>query len=667
MGCTKIVPGQHYGEWTVLGKASNNDPRYRRCRCSCGVERDVRASTLRSGQSTSCGHVDDLTNQQFGEWTVLWRAPSRNRTTYWHCRCSCGVERDVRADSLRFGLSKSCGHVYDLTNQQFGEWKVLWRAPSRNGIVYWHCRCSCGVEREVQASALRSGESTSCGHEKIVPGQRFGEWTVIERAPSRNGNTYWHCRCSCGVERDVRADHLQSGRSTSCGGHDRADDLKGQQFGEWTVLWRAPSRNEDTYWHCRCSCGAERDVLARSLRSGRSKSCGHEKDLTGQQFGEWTVLWRATSRNGATYWHCRCGCGIEKDVLGHHLIYGISKSCGHADDLTNQQFGEWTVLWRAPNHGKHVYWHCQCSCGVERDVRAGLLTSGHSKSCGHDTTCSYEEKEVLEYVKGFGVNVIERDRNVLKNGKEVDIYIPDINLAIEFNGVYWHSTDINDDIKYHYEKTRAAFRNGINLFHIWEWEWLHNREKIKRLLYGAIEGINIELQGNVEFKEVTTEECKEFVKKNSFSKKDIEAGDVAVGVYLNSELVTLMDFRRLPVGSEYEWELIDYCYKLENGRPINEVNLFNYFKDSHNVKSLVYLCPLDKFYKDNVETLDMNALKAEEPECIEVEKDTKYVISKDYHTKMGCNEEMDYGYLYIYDAGSIKYEWRLSESLAKAG
>ena len=502
------------------------------------------------------------------------------------------------------------------------------------------------------------------GCTKIVPGQHYGEWTVIKRGPSRNGLEYWHCRCSCGVEKDVQAHNLLSGHSKSCG-HEK--DLTGQQFGEWKVLWRAPSRNGLAYWHCRCGCGAERDVRGHLLIYGLSKSCGHVYDLTNQQFGEWKVLWRAPSRNGLTYWHCRCSCGVEKDVLASTLRSGLSKSCGHVDDLTNQQFGEWKVLWRAPSRNGLEYWHCRCSCGIEKDVQAHNLLSGHSKSCGHDRFSSYEEKEVLEYVKGFGVNVIEHDRNILKNGKEVDIYIPDINLAIEFNGAYWHSTNEKTDTEYHYEKTRAAFRNGINLFHIWEWEWLHNREKIKRLLYGAIEGINIELQGNVEFKEVTTEECKEFVKKNSFSKKDIEAGDVAVGVYLNSELVTLMDFRRLPVGSEYEWELIDYCYKLENGRPINEVNLFNYFKDSHNAKSLVYLCPLDKFYKDNVETLDMNALTAGEPECLKVEKDTFCVISKDNHTKMGCNEEMDYGYLYIYDAGSIKYEWKSSESLAKAG
>ena len=445
--------------------------------------------------------------------------------------------------------------------------------------------------------------------------------------------------------------------------------VPGQHYGEWTVLGKASSRNGLVYWHCRCSCGVERDVRACLLTSGHSKSCGHSKILPDQQYGEWTVLGEASNNNPA-YRRCRCSCGVEKDVLATTLRSGRSTSCGghdRADDLKGQRFGEWTVLWRAPKHGKNAYWHCRCSCGVERDVLATTLRSGRSKSCGHDRFSSYEEKEILEYVNGLGVNVVTRDRSVLKNGKEVDIYIPDINLAIEFNGVYWHSTDAKTDTEYHYEKTRAAFRNGINLFHIWEWDWLHNREKIERLLYGAIKGLNIELKGNVEFKEVTTEECKEFVKKNSFGKKDIEAGDVAVGVYLNSELVTLMDFRRLPVGSEYEWELIDYCYKLENGRPINEVNLFNYFKDSHNAKSLVYLCPLDKFYKDNVETLDMNALSIEASKCIKVDADTLRVISKDYHTKMGCNEEMDYGYLYIYDAGSIKYEWRLSESLAKAG
>lgn len=59
-----------------------------------------------------------------------------------------------------------------------------------------------------------------------------------------------------------------------------------------------------------------------------------EKDITGQHFGKWTVLYKTTKRNtaGIIYWHCRCECGIEKDVLGSSLRNGLSLSCGaHAN------------------------------------------------------------------------------------------------------------------------------------------------------------------------------------------------------------------------------------------------------------------------------------------------------------------------------------------------
>lgn len=53
-------------------------------------------------------------------------------------------------------------------------------------------------------------------------------------------------------------------------------------------------------------------------------------DITGQKFGKWTVLYKTVKRNsgGSVYWHCRCECGIEKDVLGTSLRQGLSLSCG---------------------------------------------------------------------------------------------------------------------------------------------------------------------------------------------------------------------------------------------------------------------------------------------------------------------------------------------------
>lgn len=59
--------------------------------------------------------------------------------------------------------------------------------------------------------------------------------------------------------------------------HERID-LTGQRFGRWTVLEEAPTKKKDwctvRYWHCRCDCGTEKNVLQANLLNGDSKSCG---------------------------------------------------------------------------------------------------------------------------------------------------------------------------------------------------------------------------------------------------------------------------------------------------------------------------------------------------------------------------------------------------------
>lgn len=60
----------------------------------------------------------------------------------------------------------------DLTGKTFGLWTVLHKSDKRDtgGNVYWHCRCSCGVERDVKSASLRNGFSTSCGAHNISKG-----------------------------------------------------------------------------------------------------------------------------------------------------------------------------------------------------------------------------------------------------------------------------------------------------------------------------------------------------------------------------------------------------------------------------------------------------------------------------------------------------------------
>lgn len=59
-------------------------------------------------------------------------------------------------------------------------------------------------------------------------------------------------------------------------------DLTNQIFGKWQVLYKSDKRNSNggIYWHCKCECGREKDVLSQSLRLHRSLSCGHHSNIS---------------------------------------------------------------------------------------------------------------------------------------------------------------------------------------------------------------------------------------------------------------------------------------------------------------------------------------------------------------------------------------------------
>ena len=119
--------------------------------------------------------------------------------------------------------------------------------------------------------------------------------------------------------------------------------LVGQRFGRLVVLgWSERHR----HIVCHCDCGATWKGLWYSLVSGRTKSCGclrkeitttynrstlRRYDLTGQRFGFLLVMGfvRLTHR-GEAVWRCRCDCGIERNITAGHLRGGLTKSCGHA-------------------------------------------------------------------------------------------------------------------------------------------------------------------------------------------------------------------------------------------------------------------------------------------------------------------------------------------------
>ena len=109
--------------------------------------------------------------------------------------------------------------------------------------------------------------------------------------------------------------------------------------------------------------------------------------------------------------------------------------------------------------------------------------------CGSSMIISKPEIEVQEFVKSLGFNLITNNRRIIPP-KELDVFIPELNKAIEFNGMYWHYNFSNPLCKpkgYHSEKSNLCREKGIQLLHIREDLWLNKKEQMKEVIIKFLE------------------------------------------------------------------------------------------------------------------------------------------------------------------------------------
>lgn len=116
---TQIPQGIIFGKLTVIERAPvrAGGKAFWRCVCECGKEVEVAGSDLRNGHTTSCGcnkltSLIDETNNKYGWLTVLeYAGTTPGGGAQWKCECDCGNVITVRAESLRSGHTKSCGCI----------------------------------------------------------------------------------------------------------------------------------------------------------------------------------------------------------------------------------------------------------------------------------------------------------------------------------------------------------------------------------------------------------------------------------------------------------------------------------------------------------------------------------------------------------------------------
>ena len=114
----------------------------------------------------------------------------------------------------------------------------------------------------------------------------------------------------------------------------------------------------------------------------------------------------------------------------------------------------------------------------------------------------------------MGFEVHKGKNRKLLEGKEIDLIIPQLKIAIEYNGLYFHTEDRGKNSTYHLNKTLACKQFGYKLIHIFEDEWMVNKELVKSKLkhiLGVSDGIKIGASAIVTGKQIGRASCRERV------------------------------------------------------------------------------------------------------------------------------------------------------------
>ena len=174
------------------------------------------------------------------------------------------------------------------------------------------------------------------------------------------------------------------------------------------------------------------------------------------------------------------------------------------------------IFWQNPND--HLYGHCCPKCG---------------------TLISYQEESLKNFIKSKlpHEEIIENTRGII-DGKELDIYIPTHQLAIEYNGINWHTEQFNRDKYYHLNKLEACNQKGIKLIQIFEDEWREHQDivlnKIRHCL--KINKCDKKIRGHkCIVREINMNEAKLFFETNHI--QGYGRASIIFGAYYQNELV----------------------------------------------------------------------------------------------------------------------------------
>ncbi len=152
---------------------------------------------------------------------------------------------------------------------------------------------------------------------------------------------------------------------------------------------------------------------------------------------------------------------------------------------------------------------------------------------------SQQEIELYEFIKSIYPTAIQ----TYKIKKHLDVYIPELKLGFEFNGVYWHS-EAKKDKEYHKIKVNHFYDHDIRYIQIWEDDWKYRNTVVKNFIRNLLQQNTTRIGARkTTIKLLSQKEFDVFMDQNHMQGSTICS--IRVGLLYENTIVSAMGFKRM--------------------------------------------------------------------------------------------------------------------------
>lgn len=183
-------------------------------------------------------------------------------------------------------------------------------------------------------------------------------------------------------------------------------------------------------------------------------------------------------------------------------------------------------------------------CGRKFDMRPNDLLTGHGCPC-FDNGVSSAEHEFYNFIKSVHQTAEHNSRFLIdsnyRSPREIDVYIKDLSLGFEYDGIYWHSESVNASGRYNLlEKNSLGKAHGVKIYHIFEDEWVNKRELTERKICNILRNGERILSSMCYMRDIPFDKCKTLIEDNSLNPW-VEYTN-ALGYYKGGQLISIATY-----------------------------------------------------------------------------------------------------------------------------